>query len=98
MTRRDAGLADSGFPDMEKYGIAVYTPISDHSHPMYKAHSHLRIKVENVIAEFKVFECLHAEVREKILSNEQEMLDTHTKRWEVVGGIINVRKNGWDDL
>ncbi len=91
-------MADGGFLDMEQYGIAVYTPITDHADLIYKAHSQIRIKVENVIAEFKVFEALHQEIRDKILPNEQQFLDAHTKRWKTVGGIINVARNRWNDL
>ncbi len=28
-------MADGGFPDMEQYGIAVYTPITDHADPIW---------------------------------------------------------------
>jgi DDE superfamily endonuclease/Helix-turn-helix of DDE superfamily endonuclease len=99
LTEADVGLGDSGFKGMDKYGLKIYTPRpGSHAHPIYRIHSTIRIKVENIIRVHKVFECLHAEIREKIGDNEAEFLRWHTMRWRTVGGVLNLNKYGWDQL
>jgi hypothetical protein len=99
LTPKDVGFADSGFKRMDKHGLKVYLPREgSHKHPIYKHHSSVRIKVENVIGQHKIFECLHQEIKEKITGREEAFLKTHTKKWRIVGAFINLKIDGWKDL
>jgi hypothetical protein len=55
---KETGFDDNGFKNAKSQGVKVFTPVSNHNFPLYKAHAKYKIKVENVIADFKDFQIL----------------------------------------
>ena len=96
--RREGGAGDSGFRGLQDLGINLYTPLADHKSPLYSVFSHYRIKVENVIAQLKIFECLHQEIKERIDGQETYLLKKHYKRWVIAGALINLKIKNWVGL
>lgn len=97
LTILDGGAGDSGFRGLRPYGVNIYTPTTAHKTPIYKEFSRIRIKVENKIATLKIFEALHAEIREPILNNPR-MLEMHSRKWRVVGALDVAKINDYDTL
>ena len=96
--RLEWGMADSGFDGQRaRRELNILTPLHSHDHPMYKLFSTIRIRVENVIAKLKVFECLHQEVREPIIGNS-DLLQKHTTRWRIVASLHNHKIDNYNKL
>lgn len=94
---REAGMGDGGFSGARDHGIEIYTPVRDHTSPLYKAHSKKRIRVENRIADFKDFPILRLPIREKILGNPH-ILEEHSKNWIIVAGVLNAKMDRWETI
>lgn len=98
LTIQEWEFADTRFDGQrEKYGLNIYTPLHPHQHPFYKMFSFVRIRIENKIHDFKIFEYLAQEVREPIVGNPN-LLPKHTKRWRIVGGLINAKMDDFQTL
>lgn len=87
--KAEAGLGDLGFRNLQEAGVRLWCPPSNHKTPIYKMLSHYRILVENRIARLKDFAALRNEIRGKIVNNQERLLKSISKKWAIVGGIVN---------
>ena len=90
-------MGDCGFRGLRERGIKVFTPVTNHQSPIYKAFSSIRIAVENKIWVLKIFECCHAQVREPILGHSK-MLEMHSKKWKFVAVCDVAKINDYEDF
>jgi hypothetical protein len=63
---KEAEFGNNSFKNTKSQEVKIFTPVSNHNSSLYKVHAKYRIKVENVITDFKDFQILRLSIRERI--------------------------------